>query len=93
MKLVKPHRQFKLSFSAHARQRMEQRQLSFSENELDRLEEAVLALNLKGGKLALVLLDQTAMLVSVSHRRVITIAAREQLQQNVFTNIDSAAVA
>jgi len=90
---MKPHTQLELSFSAHARQRMEQRQLSFSKNEMERLEEAILALSLKGGKLALVLLDQIAMLVSINNRRVITIAAREQLKQNVFTNIDSAAVA
>ncbi|WP_321390198.1 hypothetical protein [uncultured Desulfuromusa sp.] len=41
----------------------------------------------------LVLLDQLAMLVSITNRRVITVAAQEQLEQNVFTNIDSAAVA
>jgi flagellar operon protein len=93
MRSVQEHTNSELSFSWHARQRLEQRQLNISEKELERLDKAVLALNRKGGKLALVLLDQLAMLVSISNRRVITIAAREQLEQSVFTNIDSAAVA
>lgn len=86
-------KQVELSFSSHARQRLEQRRLHFSETELERLEKAVLALSIKGGKLSLVMLDQLAMLVSISNHKVITIAAQNQLQQNVFTNIDSAAVA
>lgn len=93
MKSTQKHQNLELSFSWHARQRLDQRQLNISEDELDRLDKAVIALNRKGGKLSLVLLDQLAMLVSISNRRVITIAAREQLEQSVFTNIDSAAVA
>lgn len=93
MKTVKAHDNSELSFSWHARQRLDQRQLHFSEEELERLDKAVLALKRKGGKLALVILDQLAMLISITHRRVITIAAQEQLEQNIFTNIDSAAVA
>jgi len=87
------HSNEELSFSWHARQRLQQRQLKLSASELERLDKAVLTLRRKGGKLALVLLDQLAMLVSVSNRRVITVANQEQLEQNVFTNIDSAAVA
>ncbi|SDZ79952.1 flagellar operon protein [Desulfuromusa kysingii] len=93
MKGAALHNNIEVSFSWHARQRLEQRQLDLSEQELDRLEKAVGALSRKGGKLSLVLLDQLAMLVSIVNRRVITVAGQEQLEQNVFTNIDSAAVA
>lgn len=93
MKLVNKHTQQELSFSAHARQRMEQRQLVFSGDDIERLDQAVIAVSRKGGKLALIMLDHLAMLVSVKHRRVITLAAQEQLAENVFTNIDSAAIA
>lgn len=82
-----------LSFSWHARQRLEQRRLTLNDNELQRLNSATLSLSRKGGKLSLVLLDHLALLVSITHRRVITIAERDQLKQNIFTNIDSAAVA
>ncbi len=87
------HSNPELSFSWHARQRLEQRSLALSGAELERLEQAVRVLSRKGGKLALVLLDQLALLVSIKHRRVITVSAQEQLEQSVFTNIDSAAVA
>lgn len=93
MKSAQKHSDLELSFSWHARQRLEQRQLHFSAEELERLDKAVLALKRKGGKLALVMLDHLAMLVSIKNRRVITVAARDQLEQNIFTNIDSAAVA
>jgi flagellar operon protein len=93
MRGAQEHNNPEVSFSLHARQRLEQRRLNLSEQELDRLERAVGALSRKGGKLSLVLLDQLAMLVSIVNRRVITVAGQEQLEQNVFTNIDSAAVA
>ena len=95
MKIVtgRKHQQQELSFSRHARERLEQRQLAFSGDDIKRIDNAVIAVSRKGGKLALILLDQLAMLVSVHHRRVITIAARENLHDNVFTNIDSAAIA
>lgn len=82
-----------LNFSRHARQRLDQRQLKFSDKELERLEMAVQNLHNKGAKQSLVLLEKLALLVSVTNHRVITVVGREQLQQNVFTNIDSAVIA
>lgn len=93
MRGAQAHSNPEVSFSWHARQRLEQRQLCLSEPELDRLEKAVGALSRKGGQLSLVLLGQLAMLVSIANRRVITVVGQEQLQQNVFTNIDSAVIA
>ncbi|MCF6239359.1 MAG: flagellar protein [Candidatus Marinimicrobia bacterium] len=83
----------RLSFSRHARQRLEQRQLKLSAQDFRRLESAVQQLNNKGGKLSLVLLEQLALLISVTNRQVITVVGQEQLQQNIFTNIDSAVIA
>ena len=83
----------RLSFSKHAAQRLEERELELSDQDFSRLESAVQQLNNKGGKLSLVLLEQLALLVSVTNRRVITVVGQEQLQQNVFTNIDSAVIA
>ena len=93
MNAAAKHNAPELSFSWHARQRLEQRRLDLSSEELERVEQAVRTLSRKGGRLALVLLDRLALLVSITNRRVITIAAQEQLEQSVFTNIDSAAVA
>ncbi len=82
-----------LDFSRHAQQRLEQRQVVLSSQDLERLERAVTCLANKGGQLSLVLLEQLAMVVSVANAKVITIVGWEQLQQNVFTNIDSAVIA
>jgi len=41
----------------------------------------------------LVLLDSTALVVSVKDNTVVTVADKEQLKGNVFTNIDSAIIA
>ena len=47
----------------------------------------------KGGRDALVMMDDVAMVVSVKNRTVITALGRDQAKDNVFTNIDSAVVA
>ena len=82
-----------LSFSRHAKQRLDQRQLALSQQDIARLEQAVENLSAKGGKLSLVLLGQLAMVISIANAKVITIVGQEQLKQNVFTNIDSAVIA
>ncbi len=82
-----------VKFSKHATVRMEDRGINFSPNQMKRLESAVSQVNAKGGKESLVLLDDTALVVSVKNDTVITVVDREQLKNNVFTNIDSAVIA
>lgn len=72
---------------------METRGISFNSNQMQRLESAVSQVNAKGGKESLVLLDDTALVVSAKNDTVITVVDREQLKNNVFTNIDSAVIA
>jgi len=80
-------------FSKHATDRMESRGISFSSNQIERLESAVSQVNAKGGRESLVMLDDTALVVSVKNDTVVTVVDREQLKNNVFTNIDSAVIA
>ncbi len=82
-----------VKFSKHATARMENRGINFSPNQMQRLESAVSQVNAKGGKESLVLLDDTALVVSVKNDTVITVVDRQQLKNNVFTNIDSAVIA
>jgi flagellar operon protein len=82
-----------LKFSGHAQTRMQSRQIPWGAPEMERLEGAVERAAGKGARESLVLLDQTALVVSVPNRTVITVVDREQLKQNVFTNIDSAVIA
>lgn len=80
-------------FSAHAQTRLQSRQIALQPDHLDRLQGAVQRAASKGSRDALVLMDDMAMLVSVANRTVITVVDKDNLKQNVFTNIDSAVIA
>jgi flagellar operon protein len=80
-------------WSAHAAARLKQRGISLSDTQLARLETAVDKAAGKGARDALVMMDDTAMVVSVKNRTVITALAKDQARDNVFTNIDSAVIA
>ncbi len=82
-----------LKFSAHAQTRLQSRQISLDEARLERLETAVQKAASKGAKDSLVLMDELAMVVSVTNRTVVTVVDRDNLKQSVFTNIDSAVIA
>jgi flagellar operon protein len=80
-------------FSAHAQTRLQSRQIALEDGQLQRLDGAVQKAASKGARDALVLMDDLAMVVSVKNRTVVTVVDRENLRQNVFTNIDSAVIA
>ena len=80
----------RLKFSRHAAHRLESRGIQFGPQQLQRLQQAVDRVQEKGGRDSLVLLDETALVVSVRNQTVVTVVDREQLKENVFTNIDSA---
>lgn len=80
-------------FSKHATQRMQSRGIQMSANELGRLNHAVKMADEKGSRDSLVLLDSAALVVSIKDNTVVTVADKEQLRGNVFTNIDSAIIA
>jgi len=88
-----PARSGQVRFSRHAEERMQSRGIAFSSQQLGRLEQAVSKVEAKGGRDSLVLLDNAALVVSVKDSTVVTVADRDQLKQNVFTNIDSAIIA
>ena len=80
-------------FSAHAQTRLQSRKIAFDPAHMERLQGAVQRAASKGSRDALVLMDDMAMVVSVKNRTVVTVVDRENLKQNVFTNIDSAVIA
>ncbi|WP_258359721.1 TIGR02530 family flagellar biosynthesis protein [Moorella sulfitireducens (nom. illeg.)] len=79
-----------LKFSRHASERLESRQINLSPEQMARLEQGVDKAAVKGARESLVLLDDLALVVSIKNRTVITAATRQELRDNVFTNIDSA---
>lgn len=80
-------------FSRHAAMRMQNRGIKMDAGALNRLNQAVQMADEKGSRDSLVLLDNTALVVSVKDNTVVTVADKEQLKGNVFTNIDSAIIA
>ena len=82
-----------LRFSAHAQTRLQSRHIDLQAGHLKRLQSAVGRAANKGSKDALVLMDDMAFVVSVTNRTVVTVVDKDNLKQNVFTNIDSAVIA
>lgn len=79
-----------LRWSAHAVQRLSQREISITPEMQQRLEGAVDKLAAKGGRESVVLMDRMAFVVSVANRTVITAVDQAGMRDQVFTNIDSA---
>ena len=81
-----------LRWSAHAVQRLSQRQIAVTPETQQRLEGAVDRLAAKGARESVVLVDKMAFVVSVTNRAVITAVDQAGMKDQVFTNIDSAVV-
>jgi flagellar operon protein len=82
-----------VAFSKHAVQRLERRNLAVDPASMQRLQDGVDRAAGKGARDAVVLVDDTAFVVSVRNRTVITAVGTDQMKDHVFTNIDSAVIA
>jgi len=78
-----------LRFSQHAIDRMRSRGVQMSPDLMGRLESGVAKAAAKGSKDTLVLSPDSAFVVSVKNNTVVTVMDRDQMKDNVFTNIDS----
>lgn len=83
----------RLRFSSHALERIERRGIPVEPSVVARLEVGTARAAAKGSRDSLVLVDQTAFVVSVKNNTVITAVDREHMREQVFTNIDSVAIA
>lgn len=81
-----------LNFSKHASQRLHSRGIEMSEERLTKLSDAVSKAADKGSRESLILDDTAAYVVSIPNRTVITAFDRSNLQDGVFTSIDSAII-
>ncbi|MBE3577401.1 MAG: hypothetical protein IMX00_06890 [Limnochordales bacterium] len=82
----------RLRLSAHAEQRLRSGGVRWGPSEEARLAAAIDKVASKGGKQALVLMGDLALIVSITNRTVITAIPGERRQENVFTQIDSAVI-
>lgn len=81
-----------IRFSKHASIRIESRDLSFSKEEMIRLNNAICRAEKKGVKDALILIDDKAVIANVKSKTVITTFKEVQMKENVITNIDGAVI-
>ncbi len=81
-----------LRFSKHASQRITQRNIDVSQTVLDGLKEAVEKARTKGAKDVVVIGQQGAFVVNIPNNTVVTTMSKEEMKDNIFTNIDSAVI-
>jgi len=79
-----------LQFSKHAAERLSERQIELTRDQLNRVEDGLTRARGKGINDSLVLVDDVALVVNVRNNIVITAMSRQI--ENTFTNIDGAVV-
>lgn len=79
-------------FSGHALARLKVRNIEMNPARMEKLSEAIDRAAAKGSRDSLILMDDTAFVVSVKNRTVITAVDGASLRENVFTKIDSAVI-
>ncbi|NLY76959.1 MAG: flagellar protein [Tissierellia bacterium] len=79
-------------FSKHALERMDSRNMELTSEELNKLEAAFDKAEDKGVKDALILMGDKAFIASIKNKTIITTLNKDQLKDNVFTNIDGAVI-
>lgn len=81
---------FSIAFSKHAMARAEERGIEVTPDLMDRLADSVERASAKGATNILAFDATRAFIINVPHGRVITTMSQEEMQENIFTNIDGA---
>ena len=81
-----------LKFSKHAANRLENRNIRLTEDQMERLNGGTQKAGAKGIRESLVIVDQLAFIVNVPNHTVVTAMDQTEADENVFTNIDGAVI-
>jgi len=92
-KMLHTQKSGELTFSKHAQKRLASRNIELSGRELESIKNAVDLARKKGSRDSLVLMKDLALVVSVKNSTVITAVNDVAMNENIFTNIDSAVIA
>lgn len=79
-------------FSKHAANRLAERNIELTDNQMERLQEGTIKAGSKGINDSLVIVDQLAFIVNVPNNTVVTAMKQTEANENVFTNIDGAVI-
>jgi flagellar operon protein len=78
-----------IKVSTHATKRLQERNIELDGNEFMKLKEAIGKLRAKGGHDSLVITNKAAYVVDVDKNTVVTAVDKNNMNENVFTKIDS----
>lgn len=81
-----------LKFSKHAASRLVDRNITLSDNQMERLNDGTKKADEKGIQESLVIVDELAFIVNIPNKTVITAMDQKETNQNIFTNIDGAVI-
>ena len=81
---------FSVAFSKHAKERAEERGIEVTPALMGQLADSVERASAKGATNILAFDATRAFIINVPHGRVITTMSQEEMQENIFTNIDGA---
>ncbi|MCR5216856.1 MAG: flagellar protein [Lachnospiraceae bacterium] len=81
-----------LKFSKHAGNRLLERNIELSTEQLSRLEDGVSKAKAKGIKESLVIMDNYSFIVNTNNQTVITAMDQATEEENIYTNIDGAVI-
>jgi flagellar operon protein len=81
-----------VKFSKHAMNRLSERDIHLTADELKKINQAVNQAEGKGIRDALILMDDKIFIANVKSRTIVTAADEKHLKENVFTNIDGAVI-
>lgn len=81
-----------VKFSKHAANRLAERNIELTDNQMERLQEGTMKAGAKGINESLVIVDQLAFIVNVPNQTVVTAMNQTETDENIFTNIDGAVI-
>ena len=81
-----------VKFSKHAANRLADRNIELTSDQLERLNEGANKAGERGIKDSLVIVDQLAFIVNIPNKTVVTAMDQTETQENIFTNIDGAVI-
>ena len=81
-----------VKFSKHAANRLNDRKIELTDEQLERLNDGTKKAGAKGIKDSLVLVDQLAFIVNTKSNTVITAMDQTEADENIYTNIDGAVI-
>lgn len=79
-----------IKFSKHAEMRLEQRGIFIGDGFIEELKSAISLADTKGVKNVAIISSKGAFIVNVPNRTVVTGMTRQEMKNNIFTNIDAA---